>query len=164
MILSLIVAIDRSGGIGKDNQLLWHLPADLKHFKSLTTGHTVIMGRKTHESIGRALPNRRNIVLSRGQSTAPVGCEIMASLDEALSSCKGEQKAFVIGGAEIYRLAIDKADELYLTRVDTLADADTFFPEFNAGEWELRSREEMPADEKNVFSCAFEYYTRIKSE
>lgn len=162
MILSLIVAIDRLGGIGKDNQLLWHLPADLKHFKSITTGHTVIMGRKTHESIGRALPNRRNIILSRGYITAPDGCEVMASLDEALSSCKNEPKAFVIGGAEIYRLAIDKADELYLTRVDTQADADTFFPEFNTDKWELRSREELPADEKNAFACAFEYYTRRK--
>ncbi|MFM9008425.1 MAG: dihydrofolate reductase [Bacteroidota bacterium] len=162
MILSLIVAIDRRGGIGKDNQLLWHLPADLKHFKSITTGYTVIMGRKTHESIGRPLPNRRNIVLSRSLVSAPVGCEIMGSLDEALLTCKDEQKAFVIGGAEIYRLAIDKADELFLTRVDTLADADTFFPEFNTVEWELQSREELPADEKNAFSCAFEHYTRKK--
>lgn len=162
MILSLIVAIDRRGGIGKDNQLLWHLPADLKHFKSITTGHTVIMGRKTHESIGRPLPNRRNIVLSRRQIGKPDGYEVMGSLDEALISCQDEQKAFVIGGAEIYRLAIDKADELYLTRVDTLADADTFFPDFNADEWELRSKEELPADEKNAFACAFEYYTRRK--
>lgn len=162
MILSLIVAIDQRGGIGKDNQLLWHLPADLKHFKAITSGHTVIMGRKTHESIGRALPNRRNIVLSRAMTSAPDGCECVSSLEEALKRCQDEPKAFVIGGAEIYRLAIDKADELYITRVDTLADADTFFPEFTTDEWELCSREEIPADDKNAFACAFERYTRRK--
>lgn len=161
MILSLIAAVDRRSGIGRDNRLLWHLPADLKYFRRITSGHTVIMGRKTFESIGKALPKRRNIVLTRQEDFEAPGCEVMDDLFAAIKSCEKEGEVFVIGGAEIYRQAIQVADKIYLTRVDTEADADTYFPEFKLSAWKLIYLLKNKADEENQYDYSFSIYQRV---
>lgn len=161
MILSLIAAVDKNLGIGKDNQLLWHLPADLKYFKKITSGNTVIMGRLTYESIGKALPNRRNIVLSRSKDFKAEGCEVMEDLFTAIKSCKKNEEVFIIGGATIYRQAIQVADKIYLTRVEASKDADAFFPDFSLSAWKLIHMEMHKADEKNKFNYTFSIYQRI---
>jgi len=161
MILSLIAAVDKNLGIGIKNRLLWHLPADLKYFKKTTSGHTVIMGRKTYESIGKALPNRRNIVLSKNKDFVAEGCEVMEDLFTALKTCKKNEEVFVIGGAMIYRQAIQAADKLYITRVESSSEADSFFPEFNLSTWKLAHLEKHKADEKNAFNYSFSIYQRI---
>jgi dihydrofolate reductase len=125
--LALIAAIARNRGIGKDGALPWHLPEDLKRFKTLTMGHTILMGRRTHESIGRALPGRRNVVLTR---TPIPGIETYPTIEEALEALAGEERVFVIGGGTLYAALLSRADELYLTLVDREVDADTFFPPY----------------------------------
>lgn len=132
MRVSLIEAIGRNRELGKDNKLIWHIPADLKHFKEKTRGHVVIMGRKTFESIGKPLPERTNIVVTSDVTKNWKGVHIAESFDEALLMAQemGEQEAFVIGGAKLYETAIQKADRLYITLIDAEAPADTFFPEF----------------------------------
>jgi dihydrofolate reductase len=117
MSLSIIVAIDENYGIGKDNQLPWHLPADLKYFKAVTTGHTVIMGRKTYDSMGKALPNRRNIVISRQKKLDLQDASLVHSLEEAISLCSSDEEVFIIGGAEIFRQAIPLISSMYITRI-----------------------------------------------
>jgi len=141
MIVSLIAAIDKNNGIGRGNQLLIKIPDDLKRFKKLTTGHTVIMGHKTYESIGHALPDRTNIVLSRKVIELP-GCIVMHSINQALDYAReqGETEAFVIGGGEIFKLSLPMADKLYLTIVDAVYNADTFFPPY--GEFDKIESEE----------------------
>ena len=160
MSISLIVAAAENNAIGKDNALLWHLSADLKRFKALTTGHPVIMGRKTFESIGKPLPNRRNIVISRSVP-AIEGCEVVASVDEALALVKAGEEAFIIGGGSIYKALWDKADRLYLTSVKTALEGDTFIPEVKPDEWEEVKREDFDADEKNEFGYSFIDYVRV---
>lgn len=160
MILSLIVAMDRNRGIGLQNRLPWHLPADLRHFKTVTNGHTVIMGRKTYESIGKALPNRRNVVVSRSADYKAEGCEVLNNLQDAIVVCKDEAEVFVIGGSEIYGQALALANKLYITRVDTVTEADAFFPPFHETEWELIHLEEHQADPKNQFDYSFCIYQR----
>lgn len=160
MILSLIVALDRNHGIGVQNRLPWHLPADLRHFKTVTSGHTVIMGRKTYESIGKALPNRRNVVISRSANYKAEGCEVLNNLVDAIASCKNEKEVFVIGGSEIYGQALPLADKLYITRVKTVTDADAFFPPFHEADWELIHLEEHKSDQKNEFDYSFCIYQR----
>ena len=160
MSISLIVAAAENNAIGKDNALLWHLSADLKRFKALTTGHPVIMGRKTFESIGKPLPNRRNIVISRSVP-AIEGCEVVASVDEALALVKSGEEAFIIGGGSIYKALWDKADRLYLTSVKTALEGDTFIPEVKPDEWEEVKREDFGADEKNEFGYSFIDYMRV---
>lgn len=155
MCLSVIVAIDQKNAIGKDNRLLWHLPADLQHFKRITSGHTIIMGRKTYDSIGKPLPNRRNIIISRNKNLTIAGCDVVGSLDDALSLCREEKEVFIIGGAEIYRQALPLASKLYLTCVEMEADADTFFPAIDPDEWQIVSEEKHAADEKNKYSYHF---------
>ncbi len=132
-IISIIVAVDRKRGIGFKNQLLVHLPPDLKHFKEITTGHTIIMGQKTFESIGRALPNRQNIILSDDQNFKADGCQVFGSIEAALDYVQKNEatEAFFIGGASIYRQAIDLADKLYLTLIDKEYQADTYFPDYS---------------------------------
>lgn len=131
--LSIIVAVDEKRAIGKDNQLLWHIPEDLKHFKELTTGHAVIMGENTYRSIGRPLPNRTNIILSLTPDFAPAGCVVVRSLDEALDAARQHEteEIFIIGGASIYKQFLPRVDRLYLTRVAGVHEADTFFPEYD---------------------------------
>src|ERR1700754_2685293 len=116
MIVTIVVAISENHAIGKDNKLLWHLPKDLKHFKEITTGHTVIMGRKTYDSVGKPLPNRRNIIITR-QDIAIDGCEVTSSIEGALELCKTEEEVFIVGGAEIYRQSMHLTDRIYLTIV-----------------------------------------------
>jgi len=146
MKLSLIAAVARNGAIGKDNALLWRLPEDLKFFKQTTLGRPVIMGRKTFESIGRPLPGRRNIVVTRQADWRADGVEAVASLDEALRCVADVPTAFVIGGGELYRLALPQADELVLTEVDADFEADTFFPAWDRAAFDEISRERHTAD------------------
>lgn len=137
--LALIVGVARNRGIGLGNQLPWHVPEDLKRFKALTMGHALIMGRKTHESIGRPLPGRRNIVISRAASFP--GCERASSLDEALQLVADDALPFVIGGAQLYAEALPRVTHLFLTELDRDVEADTFFPELNRAEWIETKRE-----------------------
>jgi dihydrofolate reductase len=154
MITSIIVAIAKNNAIGKDNKLLWYLPNDLKHFKDVTTGHTVIMGRKTYESVGKPLPKRRNIVVTR-QAISIEGCEVVPSIEAALALCADEEEVFIVGGAEIYRQSIPLTDRIYLTKVDQDFDGDTFFPELNAAEWKETERENFEPDDKNKLKYSF---------
>jgi len=154
MIISIIVAIGENNAIGKNNQLLWHMPADLRHFKNKTAGHTIIMGRKTFDSVGKPLPNRRNIIVTRQNITIP-GCEVVKSIDDAIALCKGEDEVFIGGGAEIYREAIDKTDRIYLTIIHKIFDADTFFPEIDFTQWVETEREDHQPDDKNELSYSF---------
>ncbi|MFW0716623.1 dihydrofolate reductase [Pedobacter sp. N23S346] len=159
--LSIAVATGENREIGKNNQLLWHMPADLKFFKQTTSGHTIIMGRKTFDSVGRPLPNRRNIVISRDASLKIEGVEVVNSFEEALEITKKEEKpVFIVGGAEIYRQALPKTDLLYLTTIHHQFDADTFFPEINRNEWDVVSSDSHKADEKNKYDYTFEVLKR----
>lgn len=160
--ISIIAAIDRQMAIGFQNKLLYWLPNDLKRFKSLTTGNTIIMGRKTFESLPKgALPNRRNVVLSSCTATECPGAEVFTSLEDALKSCQKEEQVYIIGGASVYTQAIPLADELCLTEVDdTAAEADAFFPAIDKTVWHEKSREVYPADEKHLCSYAFVNYVR----
>lgn len=161
MKTSIIVAIGNNNEIGKGNEMLWHLPADLLHFKETTSGHPVIMGRKTFESIGRPLPNRQNIVITRNNDYKRDGVKICSSLDEALKIFKDSDKeVFIIGGGEIYRQAMSIADKLYVTKVDGDFDADTFFPEINDEEWGKVSEEAHEPDDKNHYPYKFIEYKK----
>ena len=154
MTISIVVAISENRAIGKDNKLLWRLPADLKHFKEITTGHTIIIGRKTFESVGRPLPNRRNIIITR-QPLFIEGCEVVNSIDAALALCAGENEVFIVGGTEIYRQSLHLTNRIYLTVVHKEFEGDSFFPEINKGEWKEVSREDHQADEKNLLPYSF---------
>lgn len=154
MIVTIVVAISENNAIGKNNQLLWHLPADLKHFRLITTGHTVIMGRKTYDSVGKPLPNRRNIIITRQDITIE-GCEVVKSIEAALALCADEEEVFIVGGAEIYRQAMHLTDRIYLTIVHQKFEADSFFPEINYNEWRETEREDHQPDEKNKLPYSF---------
>ncbi len=161
MSINIIVAIDKNRGIGKDNQLPWHMPADLKFFKEKTTGHTVIMGRKTFESMGRGLPNRRNIVVSRQSDLRYEKAEVVDSLPSALSLCnENAAEVFIIGGAELFKDAFKYADRLYITEIHHTFDADTFLPPFNKEAWQEIHREDKEADEKNPYPFSFTTYKK----
>jgi len=155
MKISLIVAMDQKGVIGINNALPWRLSADLKYFKSVTMGRPIIMGRKTHESIGKPLPGRRNIIISRNQDYSAEDCEVCHSLAEALTLCAGEPEVVVIGGRDIFIKAIDRADRIYLTEVHADVLGDTFFPVFDRLEWREVERQKFPADEKNEYPHSF---------
>lgn len=160
MVLSIIVAAAENNAIGSNNALLWRLSADLKRFKALTTGNTVIMGRNTFESIGKALPNRRNIVVSRNAAYCAEGCEVVNSIDRALETAGEENEVFIIGGGMIYGAAWSKAERLYLTQVHTSLHGDTFIPPIDLSEWKELSREDFQADEKNEYAYSFINYKR----
>jgi len=159
MRINIIAAVAKNRAIGKDNKLIYWLPDDLRRFKTLTTGHTIIMGRKTFESLPKgALPKRRNIVLSRTVSALP-GCDIYTSLEEALSHCAPDEDIYIIGGASVYEQAMPLADRLCLTEVDDTPDsADAFFPEYSG--WNAVSKEVHDADEKHKFGYVFADYVR----
>ena len=164
MNIAIIVAIAEGNAIGKDQELLCHMPADLKRFKALTTGHTIIMGRKTFESLPHALPNRRNMVLSSQPNANFPGCEVCASLPEALALCAGEEEVFIIGGGQRYQQALALSDSLYITRIHhAFPDATTFFPELDAAQWEEIEREAHPADEKNPYPYTYVNYRRKRN-
>ena len=162
MNLSIVAVIGENNEIGRDNNLLCRLPADLKYFKELTTGHTVIMGRKTFESLPKgALPNRKNIVLTRNKDLSFDNCLTYSSLSEVIDNERDSDKIFIIGGGEIYRQALPLANKLYLTKIHAeFDDADVFFPEINYSEWEEVSCEEHKADEKNLYDFSFVTYIK----
>ena len=162
MVLSIIVAAAENNVIGRDNGLIWRLSADLKRFKALTTGHTILMGRKTFESIGRALPNRRNIVISRNPEFEAAGCEVVHSVEEALELTKNEDEVFVTGGGTIYKKLWDKADRLYLTVVHLECEGDTVIQSVDPEVWREVAREVGKADEKNECDYTFINYERVK--
>ena len=162
MIVSIIVATGRNNEIGKNGDLLCHLPADLKHFKEITSGHTVIMGRKTFQSLPKGpLPNRRNIVISRNVHLKVEGAEVYSSLDYAFIKLIDEDEVFIIGGAQIYEQALPIADKIYLTKINaSFPEADVFFPQIDFSVWREADRETFLADEKNPYSFSFIEYER----
>jgi dihydrofolate reductase len=165
MKISLIAAMGENRAIGANGKIPWHLPADFKHFKEVTMGHPIIMGRKTFESIGRPLPGRANIVITRDPAYVRDGVIAAASPDAALAaagSAAGGEEVFVIGGAEIYKLFLPQADRVYLTKVAGTFKGDAFFPELDEAEWEAILDEEHAADEKNAFPFIFQLYARRK--
>ena len=156
--ISLVVAMDRRRGIGRDGRLPWHLPADLAHFKALTRGNPVLMGRRTFESIGRPLPERRNLVLSRSSAFKPPGVTVFHDVESVLESLvlgSQEEELMVIGGADVYRLLLPAAGRIYLTEVQGQFECDTRFPAIDMGEWEQIRRVERPADARNPHDVAF---------
>jgi len=159
--ICLIVALAANRVIGRNNALPWHLPADLRRFKALTMGHPVVMGRKTHESIGKALPGRRNLVISRNRDYSAAGCEIVHSLEEAIAACRGAGEIFVIGGAELYRESLPRAHCLEFTEIRAEIDGDATFPKFSMSEWHETARE-IHRDEAGIpFSYDFARYERV---
>jgi len=161
-MISIIAAIGKKNELGKKNALLWSLPADMKHFRETTKGHTVIMGQKTFESIGRPLPNRRNIVLTQDKDLKIDGVEIVYSPEEVENLLDKDAENFVIGGGMIYKLFIDRADKLYITHVNaSFSDADTFFPEIIPVVWNEISHEEHKKDSLNPFDYTFSVYERF---
>jgi dihydrofolate reductase len=160
VIVSLIAAVAANGVIGRDNDLPWHLPDDLKHFKELTTGHTVIVGRRTYESVGKPLPNRRWIVLTHRPDYAPPGVEVAPDLDAALALARGEAEVFVAGGGDVFRDALPRADRMYLTHIAADIPGDVVFPAFDAAAWTVVEEEFHPADPRHAYAFTFRRYDR----
>jgi dihydrofolate reductase len=160
VLVSIIAAMDRNRLIGNENRLPWHLPADLAHFKKVTMGKPIIMGRKTYESIGRALPGRTNIVLTRSPDFNAEGVLIANTLQQALDYVAVEEEVMVIGGSTIYELALPRADRLYLTYVESSFEGDAWFPDFDPEQWHIIASEEHSADEKNTSDYRFVTYAR----
>lgn len=163
MKISLVVAQSLNRVIGKDNELPWRLPADLKHFKTLTMGKPIVMGRKTYNSIGRPLPGRRNLVLSTKQDLDIPGCEVFHSVGDVLQALSAAEEVMVIGGASVYEQFLDVADMIYLTQVDARLDGDTFFPELDKEKWALVSQVHCNADEKNSYDYCFQLFHKRNS-
>ena len=155
MIISFVAAMGKNKVIGKDNSLPWSLPADMKHFRNLTTGKPIIMGRKTFESIGKPLPNRINIIITRDQNYKAEGCTIAHSTDEALTAAGNAEEVMVIGGAQIYKEFLPKANKMYLTIIDTDFEGDTYFPDYNVEEWKETAYEEYERDAENPYDYSF---------
>ncbi len=160
MRVSLIVAMDLEGVIGHQGDLPWHLRADLQRFKRLTMGHPMIMGRKTHESIGRLLPGRTTVIVTRQTEYLVPGAIVAAGIEEALSACQGSEEVFITGGAEIYRAAFHHVDRLYLTRVQACVKGDTFFDQWSPQKWDLIESEPFSADAQNDHDVFFEIWDR----
>jgi len=158
-MISIIAAVAENGVIGDKNRLMWHISEDLKRFKALTSGHPVVMGRKTYESLGRPLPNRTNVVITR-QELLIEGCRVVHSFEEAVALFPRDEEIFIIGGAEIYARALPMADRLYLTRVHRAYEGDTRFPGWNPGEWRLKESESRCCGEKYPYPFTFETYER----
>jgi dihydrofolate reductase len=162
-MISIIVAIADNYAIGKNNDLLWHIPEDLKRFKRLTTGHTIIMGKKTYESLPkRPLPNRRSIIITDDPSDHFEGCVTVNSIDEAMAHCDPSEENFIIGGASLYRQFLPFTDRLYLTTVHKPFEGDVFFPEIEFSEWNLLTKEDFLPDEHNDFSYSNLIYERVR--
>lgn len=162
-MITVIAALGINNELGKGNDLIWHLPADLKRFKKVTTGHTIVMGRKTFESIGRPLPNRSTIIVTRDKTYTKEGCMVVHSVEEAIASAPKEQKIFIIGGAQIYQYVLAKnlIDTLDITHVHDVFDADVYFPEIKNTSWKEVAREDFRADENNKHDYSFVSYQRI---
>ena len=160
MIISFIVAMDRQGVIGVNGQLPWRLSNDLKHFKAVTMGKPLIMGRKTHESIGRPLPGRENIVITRQKDYTAAGCAVFNAIETALEYCSGHEEIMVMGGAGLYEQLFSRAARIYLTRVDATVSGDTYFPEFDETGWSEVERQDHQADENNEYPHSFSVLER----
>jgi dihydrofolate reductase len=154
-MLTIIAAIGENNALGKNNQLIWHLPADLKRFKKVTTGHHIIMGRKTFESLGKPLPNRTTIIVTRDKNYTAEGCLVVNSLSDAVKTASSDENPFILGGAEIYKQSLEIADILDLTFVHHTFDADVFFPEIDKTIWKETFREDFKKDEKNIYDFSF---------
>jgi dihydrofolate reductase len=160
MNLTLIAAMGENRVIGKDNDLIWHMPNDLKHFKQLTSGHHIIMGRKTYESVGKPLPKRTNIIVTRDNNYKAEGCIVVNRIEDAIEIASGDEQPFITGGAEIYKLALPFAHTIELTLIHGTFEGDTFFPEFDEKNWKLESKEAHSADERNPFAYTFLRYVK----
>ncbi len=162
MILSIVAAVANNNVIGSENRLIWHMPADLRHFKELTMGHTLIMGRKTFESIGKPLKGRKTIVVTSRKNYKPEGAETAQSVRDAIRMVKQEKEVFVTGGSEIYEQTIDlyHTRRMYITRIYANFEGDAFFPDIDPEKWELMEMEEYEADEKNQYPYAFMTYKK----
>lgn len=158
-MISIIVAVAENGVIGGDNSLLWHISEDLRNFKRITSGHPVVMGRKTFESLGRPLPGRTNVVVSRSVAAID-GCTVKGSLAEAVDMFPDDEEVFIIGGAQVYAQALGIAGRIYITRVGRSYEGDTSFPEWDRSGWRLTSRKEFPRGETYPYPFAFEEYER----
>ena len=159
-MITIIAAAGINNELGKDNDLVWHLPDDFKRFKKLTTGHHIIMGRKTFESFPKPLPNRIHIVITRNKNYHPEGAIVVHSMEEALKITKEDEQPFIIGGGEIYTLGMKIADKIELTRVNNIFEADTFFPEIPSEKWNLIAEEYHDKDEKHKFEFTYQTYVR----
>jgi len=162
MNISIIAAIADNNVIGKNNQLIWHIPEDLKHFKNLTTGHTIVMGRKTFESIGKVLPNRKTIIISRQIDFLAQGCIVVPTIEAALLLAEDEKEVFVAGGGEIYRQVINHpcTNHLYITKISADFEGDTYFPDIDPRQWELIDEDEHLPDNRNPYPFTFQLYKR----
>lgn len=164
-MINIVVAKASNNVIGAKNDLIWHLPNDLKHFKSITSGHPIIMGRKTFESLGRPLPNRTNIVVTRDQNWNTEGIEIASSLPKAIEVAKKiDDDIYILGGGNIYKQAMEFTDVLYITEVHHEFDGETYFPEIDLDEWEEVEREDFKKDEKHLYAYSFVTYKKITEE
>jgi dihydrofolate reductase len=161
-LIKILVAFDENRVIGKNNALIWHLPADLQRFKTLTTGHVIIMGRKTYESIGRPLPNRTTIAITRQETFNPEGILVSHSLEEAILKAKSisREDIYIVGGAEIYQMSLAVADQILVTQLHDIFDGDTYFPEIPLDTWEIVTREKGITDEKNKLQYSFLTYQK----
>jgi dihydrofolate reductase len=160
---SIVVAVARNGVIGRDNALPWRLPADLAHFKKVTMGHPVVMGRRTYESIGKPLPGRKNIVVSRNRALAAPGCTVVASLEEAWRAAGDAGEVCVIGGTTLFREALPLADAIHLTEVEANIEGDTYFPAFDRKDWDTREVARHPADDRNAYPIRILELTRKRA-
>lgn len=159
-MITLIAAAAENNALGKNNDLIWHLPDDFKRFKAITSGHYIIMGRKTFESFPKPLPNRTHVIITRQKNYNPENCIVVNSLEKAIEICPKDEDIFVIGGGEIYQQSIAIADKIELTRVHSTFEADTFFPEIDTTIWELVQEEFHPKDEKHLFDFSFQTYLK----
>lgn len=162
-MISFLLAMDKNHVIGKDNDLPWHLPADLAYFKQTTWGHPIVMGRKTHEAIGKALPGRRNIIVTRNSTYAAEGCEVIHSITEAFQLLDTNKEAFVIGGAQLFSAFLPYADRLYITYIHESFDGDTYFPEIAENKWIKISDKKGTKDVKNPYAFSFLIYEKNTS-
>ncbi|OAZ04075.1 dihydrofolate reductase [Flavobacterium succinicans] len=161
-MITLIAAVADNRALGKNNDLLWHLPNDFKRFKAITSGHYIVMGRKTFESFPKPLPNRIHVIITRQKNYQPEGCIVVDSIEKAFEACSTTDNIYVIGGGEIYNLAMPYADLLDITRVHHEFEADTFFPEIDPKKWQLSKSEKHLKDEKHLYDYSFETYSPIK--
>jgi dihydrofolate reductase len=160
-MIIMIAAVAENNALGKNNELVWHLPNDFKRFKSLTTGHHIIMGRKTFESFPKPLPNRTHVVITRNKNYNPEGCIVVDSIEKAILICPENETSFIIGGGEIYNLGLPFADQLEITRVHHSFDADAFFPEINSDEWKEIQSEFNPIDDKHQFAYTYQTFVKV---
>jgi dihydrofolate reductase len=157
----LIAATSQNNALGKDNKIIWHLPDDFKRFKELTSGHHIIMGRKTFESFPKPLPNRTHVVITRQKNFNPEGCIVVNSIEEAFEICPKNEDVFLIGGAEIYKLGLPFTDKIELTFINETFEADAFFPEIDFSEWKLTNEEFHAKDEKHAYDFSFQTYIKL---